>query len=124
MEGQRASLQDVINYIPEQYFSEDELNLIRNTFRGNSALFKVLRKVFIPTISDPELPIEKFGDDFFLSGRQYASIPENEIKSIVLAREEALKFIVGGLIQLKNMSNTKVETDEQIKTRLKKDSVK
>lgn len=106
--GQRARLEDVLNYTPASYFSDAELSLIRNTFGGNPQLIKVLRKAMIPTIHDPELPLEQVGDDLFLAGRDYAAIPDAEIKSIVLARQDALKFIAGALIKLQVIANTPV----------------
>lgn len=120
-EPKRASLTDVLNYEPEQYFSEDELMLIRNTFRS-PVVINLLRKVFIPTISDPELPLEDFGNDMFLAGREYAQIPDGEIKSIVLARQDAIKFIMGALVKLKVIANTPDMTPEQKKLQQKQNS--
>jgi len=37
-------------------FTESELDLIRRTFKGNEALLKLLRKVFLPEI-DPDAPL-------------------------------------------------------------------
>lgn len=122
--GQRARLEDVLNYKPEHYFSDGELALIRNTFSGNPGLMKVLRKVLIPTIHDPELPIEQFGDDLFLVGRNYDQIPDGEIKSIVLARQDAIKFIAGALVKLQVIANTKELTPEQRAVIEKKNSSK
>jgi len=120
--GQQASLRDVLNYTPEQYFSPSELALIRSTFKNNPGLIKVLRKAFVPTVSDPELPIEEFGSDAFTAGRDYAAIPESEIKSIVVARQEAIKFIMGGLIKLRVIAQSEELTPEQKKEKARKDS--
>jgi hypothetical protein len=102
---QKVSLKDVLNYEPEMYYTPAELAFIRQTFKGNKALFKVLRKALIPTISDPEMPLEKMGDDFFLSARNWDQIPEGERGTLVVARQEALKFIVGGLVALQILAN-------------------
>ena len=62
--------------------------------------------------------------DVWLVGRDYAAIPDAEIKSIVLARQEAIRFIMGGLIQLKVIANTKKETTTEKALRQQKDSSK
>ncbi len=121
---QRASIRDVLNYKPEEYLSPAELALIRNTFAGSPALIKVLRKLLIPTFADPDTPLEDFGNDAWLAGRDYGAIPESEIKSIVLARQEALKFIVGGLIKLKVIAATPEPTAAEIKEAQRRGSSK
>lgn len=120
--GQRARLEDVLNYQPESYFSPTELSLIRNTF--DAKVIKVLRKALIPTIHDPELPLEQVGDDLFMAGRNYDQIPEGELKSIVVARQDALKFIAGALIKLQVIANTKEPSAEEIKRTAQKNSTK
>lgn len=124
MPPQRSTLQELLNYVPEDYLTKDELALIKNTFKDSPQLFKVLRKVFIPTVSDPDLPIEQFGLDAWLVDKAWDSIPDHEIKPIVLARQDALKFIMGGLIKLKILASGEEEAPELRKERLKKDSNK
>lgn len=118
-----AGLRDVINYQPDDYFSPDELSLIRSTFKDKRVL-NVLRKMLVPSVSDPDLPLEEFGKDFFLAARDYASIKEEDLKAIVLGRQEALKFIMGGLIQLKVIANSKAASPEEEAYRRSKDSTK
>lgn len=107
----RASLRDVINYEPETYYTPAEIAFIRSTFKGNKALFQVLRKALIPTISDPDLPLEQWSEDFLSKNRNWDSIPESERNTLVVARMEALKFIVGGLIALKVLANSEETTE-------------
>lgn len=121
--GKGATLSDVLNYDPEQELSEQEISLIQNTFRGNNALIAVLRKVFLPTLSDPSLPIEKFGSDPFLK-QDWSVMPHEHVKAIVLARQDAVKFVLGGLIQLKIIANQQVESEMERALRLSKDSTK
>lgn len=121
---QRASLRDVINYEPEKYLSDDEIALIRNTFKSSPRLFHVLRKVFLPTISDPELPIEQMGDDVYLKNIDWMSMPAEHVKAVMQGRMEAVKFILGGFIQLKMLANDKVESPLQAEARRSKDSSK
>lgn len=122
--AQRASLQDLLNYQPETYLSADEISLIQNTFRGNTALLKALRKVLLPSVGDPELPPEEIEKDVWLVGRDYAAIPDGEVKSIVLARQDAIKFVMGALIQLKILANSTSEDEVSRAFRRAKDSAK
>lgn len=110
MDKKPAQLSDILNYQADTYFSTDELTVIKNTFGNNPVLIKLLRKIFLPSVGDLELPPEEVGNDVWLIGRDYASIPDNEIKSIVLARQEAIKFIIGGIIKLKMLANQKNES--------------
>lgn len=119
---QRATLRDVINYEPEQYLSDEEIKLIQATFRGNNQLFKILRKVMAPTISDPELPIEQMGNDFYFSAREWAQIPAEEAKILIAARQDALQFIFGGLIKLKVIANQEIKSPLSEEVRRSKDS--
>lgn len=121
---QPARLSDVISYDPDQYLSEDEVKLLKDTFNGNKTLLKVLRKVFLPTIADPDLPVEEFGKDLFLVGREYSQIPAEEMKQVILAREEAVKFICGGFISLKQIASLQEESPYNKEVREKKDSSK
>ena len=124
METQKkVSLSDVLNYNVDTYLNSDELNLIYNTF-NDARVLKVLRKILLPSVGDIDLPLEEMSKDVWLVGRDYAAIPDAEIKSIVLARQEAIRFIMGGLIQLKVIANTKKETTTEKALRQQKNSSK
>jgi hypothetical protein len=124
MMEQRAQLKDMLSYEADTYYSEDEIGLIRRTFKDNNELIKVIRKTFLPTISDPELPLEEFQKDWMINGKSWTQIPESERASMVLARQEAIEFIVGGLIMLKNLANIKEESPQEKSNRREKDSSK
>ena len=122
-EKTNSGIRDVVNYTPAEYFSETEISLIQATF-GNPAVVAVLRKVLLPTIADPSMPIEDFDKDIFMQSRDYGAMAAEETKAIVLGRQEAIKFIMGGLIKLKVMAAAKVETKEEAAARKAKDSSK
>lgn len=124
MSNEKATLRDVLNYDPEQYLSEDEVSLIKSTFKDNKRLLAVLRKVLLPTISDPSLPIEEMSHDVYLAKVDWAQIPEAEIKPIILARQEAIMFVLGALIKLKVIANGSDESPYQAELRKKQDSTK
>ncbi len=119
-----TTLKDVINYEAETYITEEDASLIRSTFRGNPRLLKALKKIFLPSIGDPDMPVEEFGKDMWLQGRDYAQIPDADIKTIVLGRQEAIKFICGALIQLNVIANSDIESPLTTAARRKQDSAK
>jgi len=121
-QNSKARLQDIVPYSLDTYFSQDEIDLIRSTFKNNPRLMKLLRKVFIPTIHDPELPIEEISGDVWLAGKDWDAIPVDEVKSLVVARADAVKFVVGGLIKLKVLAHQEDENAEKAALRRKVDS--
>ena len=123
-EQKPVTLNDVINYKPEEYLSSAEVDLIQRTFKGNKELLKVLRKVFIPTISDPDLPIEQFANDMFMDGRSWSQIGVNEAKALIVARQDALQFIIGGFIKLNVIAHQTPISPEDQKKAEEKNSTK
>lgn len=122
MEKQPATLQDILNYDADTYFSPEELALVKRTV--SPEFLSVLRKVLIPSIQDPQLPLEEFGKDVWMQSVDWQSMSINEIKPLVVGRQLALKFIVGGLIQLKFMANDGKESPAEKILREKKNSTK
>jgi len=122
--AEQAKLQDMLSYTPEQYYTDEEMKLIRKTFKDNPELLKVLRKTFIPTITDPELPLEEMAKDAMLAGKNWSQVPEMEKGKLVTARQDAIQFVAGGLIFLKNVANLKEETEEERQRKAKQNSNK
>ena len=81
-----------------------------------------MRKVFIPMVTDESLPIEDFGKDSFNVGKDWHSIPAAEAKILMVAREDAIKFILGGLIKLKIMAADIEVSPEEAEENRNKDS--
>lgn len=122
--SERTSLQDIINYQPDTYLSEEEMSLIKSTFKDNPRLLNVLRKVMLPTVGDPSLPIEEISNDAWLAMRDWAAIPMEEAKALMVGRQEAIKFVAGGIIKLKMLANATEESPYQKALRKKQDSSK
>lgn len=120
----QAQLRDVLPYEPESYLSEQDLALLQTTFRGNDRLIKILRKLLLPTAFDPELPIEELSGDAWMADTDFRSMQTEEVKPVVLARQDAIKFVLGGLIKLKVIANQKQETPMEKAYRASKDSTK
>jgi hypothetical protein len=122
--SEKASLQDVINYRPDQYYTDDEISLIRSTFKDNPRLIQVLRKALLPTFADPAMPIEELGNDVWLVSRSWDQIPQDEVKALIVARQEAIKFIAGALIALQVTANQREMTPMEKAAKDAADSVK
>lgn len=120
---ERATLQDVINYQADTYINEEDISLIQSTFKDNPRLVNTLRKVLLPSVGDNYLPIEEIGSDPWLN-MDFSMMQNEEIKSIVLARQDAIKFIAGGLIRLKMIAAGAVKSPMSEELRRKKDSSK
>ena len=123
---EKAELKDIINYTPETYFSEEELELIRSHFNGPSGakLLKVVRKALLPTISDPDLPVEELAKDMFMSAVDFRIMQDNEVKPTVMGLQLTVKLIAGALMQLKNLANIAPEDEKTAAARREKDSAK
>jgi hypothetical protein len=123
-EQKPATLSDIINYEPDTYLTVEDLDIIRSTFKGNKRLMRVLRKIMVPSVGDPELPVEEMGNDAWLAMRDWAQVPADEAKILMVARQEALKFIFGGFIKLKMIANSTEESPMSKDVRRKMDSTK
>jgi hypothetical protein len=122
-QGQRATLKDIIPYQAQTHLTNNEIELIKATFRGNDELLTVLRKLFLPSVGDSSLPLEEIGKDAWLN-IDFSMLQDSEIKPVVLARQDAIKFIGGGLLQLKIIANQKEESEQEAAARRAKDSTK
>lgn len=122
-EETKVTLEDVIGYAPETYFSEDEISWIKGTFRNNPKAINTIRKVFLPTAKD--LPVEDLTSDmWFNGGADYSMMPAEHIKSLIVARQDVIKWVMNGLVKLKIFANTVDESPQEKTLRMKKDSAK
>ena len=123
---QPISLKDLMgdDYEIDTYLSKDDIAVIREVFKDKNVL-KVVRKVLLPTVADPAMPIEEMvGKDVWNFQKDWGVIPVDEIKSLIVARQEAIKFVADGLMKLKALANVRDETLQEREARLKKDSNK
>lgn len=121
---QAAQLKDILSYEADTHITEEDLRILQATFKDNNKLVDIIRKIFLPIVSDSSLPPEEMGNDIWLVGRNWEQIPNAEVKSIVLARQEAIKMILGGLVKIKSLANMKQETETEAAFRRSKDSTK
>lgn len=120
---QKASLEEVLGYKLPEYYSDADKKFIRDTFSKPEAL-NILRKIFLPTFSDSALPFEQMGKDFFMSGRNWENIPMDEAKVLMVARSEVAKYILGGILEIKQICMQPEESDQDKTARIEKNSTK
>lgn len=129
MEQRPATLNDLLNYEVETYLTEEDMSILRNTFAGNSKLVNVMRKLLLPSIGDPSLPIEEMGSDIWLTmgakgPQDWGAMDAQHAQTLIIARQDAIKFIAGGLVKLKMIANGKPEDSQNRVARRAQDSAK
>ena len=124
MNDKKVSLKDVLNYEVETLITNEDITVLRSTFKNNPNLINILRKLLLPSVGDKEMPIEEMQNDVWLTGTDWAMIPDAEIKSLAVGRQLAIKFIMGGLIKLKILATENQETNAQKEMREQKNSNK
>lgn len=118
------STEDILGETMETYLTVEDAKIIRDAFKGNKKLLRAIQKVFIATIQDPDMVPESLNEDFWMSGKQWDNIPVEEIKALVVARQDTIKHVMGGLIRIKAISNVQDENAFETMQRRKKDSAK
>jgi len=102
-------------------FSDSELSYMRNTFKNNDELLKLLRKVFLPEL-DPTAPLGQMVD-------LWGSIPVKELSPEaahinILARQTLISHLDQCIMQLQVLANQEETTPEDRKEKARKDSSK
>lgn len=122
-EQQPAQLRDVLNYDPEDYLTEADKSWIRATFKDNPRAIQTIRKLFLPNVLD--LPVEEMTNDvWFQGGVDWASMPAEHAHQLVVARQDTIKRVMNGLVQLKMYANLQAKTPDQVEAEAKKNSSK
>jgi len=124
--AQPAKLEDIISYVPETYFSDDELATIRAHFGGpeGAKLLRLVKKALLPSVFDPELPTENIAQDAFMGLVDFKNVPSEEAKALAMGLQYIVKGIAGSLINLKHIANVKADSPADIAARMEKDSTK
>jgi hypothetical protein len=102
-------------------FTDGELDLIKQTFKGNDKLLKLLRKVFLPEY-DPNAPIGQVID-------LWMTVPVKEMTAQdalvnILARNSLISHVEMQIQQLNVLAEADQKTAEEIQEKIKKDSAK
>jgi hypothetical protein len=105
----------------QMIFTDHELSLIKNTFKGNEELLKLMRKVFLPEI-DPDAPLGQT-IDLWMTVALTDKTPQDAYVHL-LARNSLISHLDQQLLHLKFLSEMDDETPEEALARLTKNSTK
>lgn len=101
--------------------TENEQDMIRNTFKGNEPLLIALRKIMLPEL-EANAPI---GDQIDMwANVQVDGIPAEEAITNIKARVMLMTHLEGGLMKLKALAEAKKLTKEEMEELNKKNSTK
>lgn len=98
-----------------------ELTILKNTFKGNEELVRLMRKIFLPEL-DPYVPIGQ-NIDLWMTIKIDEMSPEQALINLK-ARNTLISHVDNCLNTIKILSETAEETPEQTDARVKKDSAK
>lgn len=112
-----------LNYKPPQRITQEEKELIKKAFADERVL-TVLKKIILPYYADESTPLEMTGADAFIMGRDWATMPHEEVKALVVARQDTINWIGGALALIKNWLHEPNESEQDRAERLAKDSTK
>jgi len=101
-------------------YSDEELDLIKKTFKGNVKLLKLLRKVFLPEY-DPQAPLGQVIDLWMTLDLGGLSQEEQAIR--LHSRNGLILHLEHQLNELNVLAELKEETPNEKEARLAKDSV-
>ena len=121
-----AQLEDILSYAPPTLFTDDELAILRSHFNGpvGAKLLRIIWKALVPSVHNPDLPMELIGQDLYLGLIDFKSVPQDEAKALAMGLQYTVKGIMGGLTNLKNLANIKDESDAERIARVQKNSSK
>lgn len=111
-------------------YTDQELELLKNHFADNEQLLKLLRRIFLPRISDSSADVGSLASNNFtdvvlhpdLNVKNYPSLEQALIG--MQAHSKALQHIENGLVAIKLLAGKKTESVADMKKRLEKDSTK
>jgi len=112
-----------LNYTAPTRITEEEKEIVRAAFKDDR-LFPILKKIFVPSFADETNPFEFAGADAFLMGRDWSAMPNEQIKALVVARQDTINWLSGGLALIKNWVYEVPETAQQRAERERKNSTK
>lgn len=100
---------------------EDEVGIIKSTFKDNEKLLKLMRKIFLPEF-EADGPLGGQIDIWMTTPLQNLSTEEKLVQ--ITARNLLIAHIETQLLQLKALANSDAKSIEEVRENLKKDSTK
>ncbi len=125
-EGKKVTIDEIVGYKADTYISEKEIKTIQSVFGGpqGKEILAILRKIMLPTVLDPNLPIEEMGKDMFMQRVDFTTLSVEESKAISMGLQLTIKTVLGGLIQLKQLAMIQEETAADKAERIARNSNK
>lgn len=102
-------------------FTQKELDMLKGAFKGNDALLKVLRKIFLPEI-DPNAPIGQV-IDLWMTVDIRNMTPETAWMTLV-ARNSVITHVEQMLTQIEVLANMEEATPEKVQEARKQNSTR
>lgn len=102
-------------------FSDNELELLKKTFKDNEHLLKLLRKIFLPEY-DFSAPLGQVMDLWLTVDVRNLDPQQAYVR--LLARNELITHVETMLLQINSLANMKLDTPEEVEAKKKKDSMK
>lgn len=102
-------------------FTEDELRMIRDTFKGNTPLLRLVRKFFLPPI-DLNSPMGLLIDIY--NAIPADNLPDQQVANLVRSRNMLVSHLNRMFMELEILANMKEESPKEKEVRIRKDSVK
>ena len=100
-------------------FTKEEMAELKRAFGGNEFLLKLLRKIFIPSFRE-DVPLGQEADMWM--DMDFKQVQMDELKTLVVARQELMKYLIARIVQIKGLANWKEESQEEREQRMRKDS--
>lgn len=99
--------------------TDTELSILKNTFKGNEELLRLMRKLFLPEL-EPYAPLGQ-NIDLWMTVKIDDMLPEQAMINIK-ARNSLIQHLDQVLNSIKMLAETADETPEAALTRMKKNS--
>jgi hypothetical protein len=105
----------------EMRITPEEIDLLKSSFKGNTKLLKLMRKIFLPEIT-PDAPLGQNIDLWMTIPIQ--NLTNEEKVANLIARNNLIQHIESQLLQLRILAETDVKTLEEAREAVKRDSNK
>jgi hypothetical protein len=118
---QNQLLQSMQQKYSENRITEDDKQILRETFKDNLPLAKLMRKIFLPELN-PDNPLH-MNIDLYMQA-DYTNMTPEKTKIAVLSRKELIEHVDACLFTILTLCETGELSPLQLDQKRKKDSNK
>lgn len=111
--------QDLIDALSEPYYTKEERDWVKQTFKGNQFALKTLRKLFLPTFSHND-PITQVEDIWCEAGQKLGQMHAQDRESTIIAYTKLIEHVKGQIGKIMTLA----EVEEEPKNKDPKDGNK